>query len=538
MLEQPNAYCPYCARPQGDAMTGPGRCERCGGQYAAPIIKTIHEMVAIEKKACQACHRSIAHFAVVCEHCLVVQDPARPPPRPLPPLVQSNLDHRSYEDNYLYVVLGPDTDAPTAEALLSAVQATDLQITDVAEAEYHRGHRPQWEWRFFADNPDRPTRSWESNPEGLKARQGERIHIWLEETGLPLDMGLMPGDLDERNRQRIKDSEWTIGLHCDTTDNPSWNTLLMMRLVRCILPKSRPLVIEAATGRILPEVWREAAEIKPPPLQDCYSVRSIERNGVVWLHTRGLPRWGCFEMETLAVPPEQVDISRQLIDAVAAAMVPMKTLPPPWRVLYFPNGAAFAWVPFEHIADELPVNIPGSLPADRRMLKHATIALVSPYFGRATFEQIYNLPPPPDQTAPPVPDSAVQDASDPVEEANTASPPAPDVAAAPASEASRAAPRTPKSAPIVVDGPNPVLVALSSFLVPGFGQIWLGQTRKGVVMLGVWVLTCGLLGIWHVLAAVDAWTLAGRRFSGHMLGEWEFFWSSPSSQARFEDTQR
>ncbi|MEL6348160.1 MAG: hypothetical protein AAFV53_33940, partial [Myxococcota bacterium] len=221
MLDQPNNYCPCCARPL--AAPGPGVCDHCGFRYEQPFVATIHEMLSGEKKACQACHRSIAAFARVCERCQVIQDPVRPAPRPLPQTHQSNLDHRSYEDNYLYVVLPPGVDAPEPAAILEAIQATDLQITDVAQAEYNRGHRPRWEWRFFADNPDRPTHGWEADETGVKPRSGERIHIWLEATGLAADMGLVPGELDAASAAFIKESTVTIGLHCDTTDKPSWN---------------------------------------------------------------------------------------------------------------------------------------------------------------------------------------------------------------------------------------------------------------------------------------------------------------------------
>ena len=56
------------------------------------------------------------------------------------------------------------------------------------------------------------------------------------------------------------------------------------------------------------------------------------------------------------------------------------------------------------------------------------------------------------------------------------------------------------------------------------GQVLLGQSTKGFVMLVVSVVLCGGLGLLPILAALDAWILAERRQS-RMLGEWEFFWS-------------
>lgn len=446
-------------------------------------------------------------FATVCERCLVIQQPDREPPRPLPTLHQSALDHRTYEDSYLYIVLPEGTPAPEAAAVVAAISGTDLHISDAAPAPRHRGHRPAWEWVFSAQDPDRPFQRWESGPSGVSPRAGERVHVWLEETGLPADMGLLSADLLPEVRAYIHGSRWSIGLHCDTTDDPSWNTRLMMRLVRCILPEREPLVVERATGRVLLDVWREAAELKPPPLQDCYAVRVVERDGVAWLHTRGLPRWGCFELEILGVPASQADAARQLIDAVAAMLVPMAALPPPWRAIYFSNGAGFAWVPQEHISERLASDLPGQMRSDRRALKHATVALVSPYFQPELFAEIVAMPPPPTAQAEPQ-------------------------TAALSSSAMEASPAIDSSVPALAPagataaGPGALPAALLSLFLPGLGQILLGQTLKGAVMFGASVVTCYGLGLWPLLAAIDAWVLAERR-QQRALGEWEVFWYEP-----------
>ena len=104
-------------------------------------MASIHSMVSLPRKPCQSCFRSIPRFATICARCRVHQDPARPAPQALPAAIQAGLDHRSYEDNYLYVVLPAGTAPPEPAAVMAAILATDLEIRDVAEAEYNRGHR-------------------------------------------------------------------------------------------------------------------------------------------------------------------------------------------------------------------------------------------------------------------------------------------------------------------------------------------------------------------------------------------------------------
>lgn len=68
---------------------------------------------------------------------------------------------------------------------------------------------------------------------------------------------------------------------------------------------------------------------------------------------------------------------------------------------------------------------------------------------------------------------------------------------------------------------SPWLIALSSLLVPGAGQLWLGQRVKGaVILVGGSVLCCGF-GVVNVFAAVDALVLARRVRAGNAIGPYE-----------------
>ncbi len=64
----------------------------------------------------------------------------------------------------------------------------------------------------------------------------------------------------------------------------------------------------------------------------------------------------------------------------------------------------------------------------------------------------------------------------------------------------------------------PVVLAL----IPGVGQMMLGQTVKGLVMLGLAIFTCGFGGILAVASVLDAFLVATAQ-KRREVDEWEFF---------------
>jgi TM2 domain-containing membrane protein YozV len=67
-----------------------------------------------------------------------------------------------------------------------------------------------------------------------------------------------------------------------------------------------------------------------------------------------------------------------------------------------------------------------------------------------------------------------------------------------------------------------------SCLIPGIGQIYLGQTIKGlVILIASFVIATATFGIggiilW-VVAMVDAHMIGNKLVSGNSVGQWEFF---------------
>ncbi|MDP2305161.1 MAG: hypothetical protein Q8P18_03960 [Pseudomonadota bacterium] len=87
----------------------------------------------------------------------------------------------------------------------------------------------------------------------------------------------------------------------------------------------------------------------------------------------------------------------------------------------------------------------------------------------------------------------------------------------------RPAPTFSTPAPVDEDLPSPAIAAILSFLVPGAGQMYAGQTVKGVTLMLVAFVTCFGFGTLNVLAGVDALLIAQRKARGEPVGDWQIF---------------
>lgn len=75
---------------------------------------------------------------------------------------------------------------------------------------------------------------------------------------------------------------------------------------------------------------------------------------------------------------------------------------------------------------------------------------------------------------------------------------------------------------------NPIVAAILSFLFGGVGQLYLGQTKKGVILIVVTVITWCLFVGWivQILGAIDAYMLADKLQKGEAIGDMQWFWES------------
>jgi len=78
---------------------------------------------------------------------------------------------------------------------------------------------------------------------------------------------------------------------------------------------------------------------------------------------------------------------------------------------------------------------------------------------------------------------------------------------------------------------DPIIAAiLSFFLLGGVGQLYLGQQRKGIILIVVWIIGLCTFGtvstVVSILGAIDAYMIGAKLKEGKSVGDMEFFWQS------------
>lgn len=79
---------------------------------------------------------------------------------------------------------------------------------------------------------------------------------------------------------------------------------------------------------------------------------------------------------------------------------------------------------------------------------------------------------------------------------------------------------------------DPIIAAvLSALILGGVGQLYLGQQKKGIILIVVslvlWCISVGTLGwVVQLLGAYDAYVIGTKLKNGQSVGDMEFFWQA------------
>jgi TM2 domain-containing membrane protein YozV len=76
---------------------------------------------------------------------------------------------------------------------------------------------------------------------------------------------------------------------------------------------------------------------------------------------------------------------------------------------------------------------------------------------------------------------------------------------------------------------NAILAAiLSLLLLGGVGQIYLGQMKKGIILIvATLILSCIGIGVLiPIVGAIDAYMMADKLQKGETIGDMQWFWES------------
>ncbi len=80
------------------------------------------------------------------------------------------------------------------------------------------------------------------------------------------------------------------------------------------------------------------------------------------------------------------------------------------------------------------------------------------------------------------------------------------------------------------DPPKNAIIAaiLSLLLLGGVGQLYLGQTKKGIILIvGTIILSCIGVGlVIPIVGAIDAYMMAEKLANGETIGDMQWFWES------------
>jgi TM2 domain-containing membrane protein YozV len=76
---------------------------------------------------------------------------------------------------------------------------------------------------------------------------------------------------------------------------------------------------------------------------------------------------------------------------------------------------------------------------------------------------------------------------------------------------------------------DPIIAAVLSLILGGAGQLYLGQQRKGIILIVAYFVLVWCAGIGLViplLGAYDAYVIGTKLKNGQAVGDMEFFWQA------------
>jgi hypothetical protein len=361
--------CHYC----GSSVTRHGRsCSTCESDltHTRPIELEMSEFAAAERSPCRRCGEPILRRVFVCPCCGTWQaeveddeaaETEEVPLRPFPPEYQVYVVAPNFGPSRLLALL-PGEYAPTAEDAVDRLRKSGIEVLDVGAARFREAPEAPWELVIEARAPgDQGAFSMQVWPLPIDA-VGDEDRVSLGHLGALARFGLLvfthlgPDLLRDLHRQLTV----TAALAGDTVG-----------------------VLDVETGRVRTARWlRDAvASPVPPDPAELYAIRTVRSpdGRRVWMHTLGLPRGGCFELEMLDVPVEHADRFAELLDGTARAMLERgDSLPAEEQMFSVGTGIDVAWVPLAWGKEDLAPGAFAGSDVDRVRLRGLSAAVVAP----------------------------------------------------------------------------------------------------------------------------------------------------------------
>lgn len=204
--------------------------------------------------------------------------------------------------------------------------------------------------RRMADAREVAESRWELDLE-VRWEEGPRTYrVWAESAQALDDVHLELGRLTPAEREATRACDWSLGVAADFSGSPLHEYHRQLQVLHTLAPEA-VLCYDISACWPRPGAWlREAAAAATPPSPTAlFSIHAVSdeagRRRKVWLHTHGLLRCGCIELEMLEIPSKEAPPLSELLNATAGLFLDEGT-PPPGEPFVVGHGIELLWLPW------------------------------------------------------------------------------------------------------------------------------------------------------------------------------------------------
>ncbi|MEZ5966327.1 MAG: DUF4026 domain-containing protein [Planctomycetota bacterium] len=171
----------------------------------------------------------------------------------------------------------------------------------------------------------------------------------------------------EAERAESLDARWRVGVAGVFGDRAAEDFHSVLKLL-CALSPSLVAVYDEASLRAHSGAWAlDAAQSEvPPSFEMLFSVltmrpESADEGSLCWVHTHGLLRAGCIELEALEVPERQAEVIADFVQQVGSQFLELG-VPTPDEKFTVGERLELVWLPWETAIERLPAGHLGTQP--------------------------------------------------------------------------------------------------------------------------------------------------------------------------------
>ncbi len=267
-------------------------------------------------------------------------------------------------------LVGARTDPPGPDAVRTAIEAAGVEVSEIREPRGRVSPSSLWELGFELRWPDEESRF---------------VSIWVEPAPRSLLDPLLEGRLGGRGlgdevRGEARGARFAMGVAAGFDAHPLLDFHRQLSLVHAITPGVALLVDTDALELRSPAWLMETATAEVPPSpRTLYSVHAVAgddgpghaEDTPIWLHTHGLLRCGCIELDMVDVPRSASTLCADLLHTVAAMFLEWG-VPPPDEPFLAGQGLELVWLPWDDAMDRLGRSVVGDR-TDRQGDEHGGV---------------------------------------------------------------------------------------------------------------------------------------------------------------------